>query len=92
MQGTGSRARELQYLWKAGSVVVACAGLVPGPGIKPSSPVLEGRLLTTGPSGKSQPYSFFLLVFSSLFVILERYLDPLAKLALNLKVCLLDLI
>ena len=30
-----------------------CGILVPPPGIEPSSPSLEGRLLTTGPPGKS---------------------------------------
>ena len=31
----------------------ACGVLVPRPGIKPVSPALEGRFLTTGPPGKS---------------------------------------
>jgi len=35
------------------SCSVARGSLVPGPGIKPESPVLQGRLLTTGPPGKS---------------------------------------
>ena len=33
---------------------VACGTLVPQPGIKPTSPALEGRFLTTGPPGKSR--------------------------------------
>ena len=32
---------------------IACGILVPQPGIKPVSPALEGRFLTTGPPGKS---------------------------------------
>ena len=35
-------------------VVWACGILVPQPGIKPASPALEGKVLTTGPTGKSQ--------------------------------------
>jgi len=35
LQSTGSRARELQYLWKVGSVVVAWAGLVLDQGSNP---------------------------------------------------------
>ena len=46
----------------AGSVVVTCRLsclmtceiLVPGPGIEPTSPTLEGGFLTTGPLGKFQ--------------------------------------
>ena len=33
---------------------MACGLLVPWPGIEPSSPALEDRVLTTGPPGKSQ--------------------------------------
>ena len=33
--------------------------LVPWPGIKPLSPELKGRFLTTGPPGKSSPLSWF---------------------------------
>ena len=39
------------------SCSVACGILVPGPGIEPTSPALEGGFLTTGPPGK------FLLFF-----------------------------
>ena len=39
------------------SCPVACGILVPWPGIKPVSPALEGRFLTTGPPGKSLPSS-----------------------------------
>ena len=38
---------------------MACGILVPQPGIKPASPALEGRFLTTGPPEKS-PYLFFI--------------------------------
>ena len=34
-----------------------CGILVPGPGIKLTSPALEGGFLTIGPLGKSWPYS-----------------------------------
>ena len=39
---------------------MACGILVPQPGIKPASPALEGRFLTTGPPGKSLEGSNFL--------------------------------
>ncbi len=32
----------------------ACGILVPRPGIEPTSPALEGEVLTTGPPAKSQ--------------------------------------
>ena len=32
----------------------ACGILTPQPGIKPTPPALEGKVLTTGPPGKSQ--------------------------------------
>ena len=31
----------------------ACGILAPPPGIKPTSPALEGKVITSGPSGKS---------------------------------------
>ena len=46
-----SRARGLS------SCSVACGILVPQPGIKPESPSLRGRFLTTGPPGKSSSVS-----------------------------------
>ena len=45
--------------------LVACGILVPQPGIKPTSPVLEGGFLTTGPPGKSPEYLFPLAVSTS---------------------------
>ena len=49
------------FVWCTGSVVVvhrlrspaACGILVPQSGIRPLPPALQGRFLTTGPSGKS---------------------------------------
>ena len=38
----------------------ACGILVPQPGIKPTLPVLEGEVLTTGPPGKSLKGTFVL--------------------------------
>ena len=38
----------------------ACGILAPEPGIKPVSPALEGRFLTTGPPGKSPFQEFYL--------------------------------
>jgi len=35
------------------SCPAACGILVPYPGVKPASPALEVRFLTTGPPGKS---------------------------------------
>ena len=48
----------LQWLQHVGSVVGSWAGLpltcsLPGTGIEPESPALAGRVLTTGPAGKS---------------------------------------
>ena len=50
-------------LWRTASLYFWCVGstdapghvgiLLPWPGIKPTSPALEGRFLTTGPPGKS---------------------------------------
>ena len=42
------------------SCPAACGILVPRPGIKPPSPALEGRFLTTGPPGKSPICKLFL--------------------------------
>ena len=39
------------------SCSAARGSLVPWPGIKPESPVLQGRLLTTGPPGKSPQWN-----------------------------------
>ena len=57
-----------------GSVVVAlrlscstaCGILVPSPEIKPTSPALEGRFLTTGPPGKSPTSLLIDLCWSNL--------------------------
>ena len=38
----------------------ACGILVPWPGMEPASPALEGEVLTTGPSGKSQKWFIFI--------------------------------
>ena len=64
----GARASVLaaDRLWSVGSVIVACrlscflscGVLVPQPGIELMSPALQGRLLTTGPPGKSHKDSF----------------------------------
>ena len=40
-------------LSSCGTQAMACGILVPQPGIKPMSPALQGRFLTTGPPGKS---------------------------------------
>ena len=60
------------YSCGAGSVVVAhrlscytARGiLVPGPGIEPVSPALQGGFLTTGPPGKSQHCTFVTYLFA----------------------------
>ena len=41
-------------------------GNLPGPGIKPMSPALEGEFLTTGPARKSSPFNFLIGVFRPL--------------------------
>ena len=38
----------------------ACESSAPRPGIEPPPPALEGRVLTTGPPGKSLTHSFYL--------------------------------
>ena len=38
----------------------ACESSAPRPGIEPRPPALEGRVLTTGPPGKSLTHSFYL--------------------------------
>ena len=43
------------------SCLTACEVLVSRPGIKPVSPDLEGRFLSTGPLGKFPALNFFLL-------------------------------
>ena len=40
------------------SLGAACGILIPQPGIKPTSPALQGGFLTTGPLGKSQKSLF----------------------------------
>ena len=47
------------FIWLHWVFVSACGTLVPQPGIKPSSPALEGRFLTTGPTRKSLTASLF---------------------------------
>ena len=55
-------ARGALFLWREGSLAVVCrlscplahGLLVSQPWIKPASPALEGRFLTTGPPGRSQ--------------------------------------
>ena len=44
--------------------------LVPGPGMKPASPALEGGFLTTGPPGKphQQLLLFFFLILAHIFI------------------------
>ena len=45
------------YFWCVGSTDAPghVGILLPWPGVKPTSPALEGRFLTTGPPGKSRP-------------------------------------
>ena len=45
------------------SCFTACGILVPQPGIKPTSPALEGRFLTTGPPGKSPVFILKSILF-----------------------------
>ena len=39
----------------------ACGIIAPQPGIEPAPPALEGKVLTTGPPGKSQ--KSFIIIF-----------------------------
>ena len=56
--------------------------LVPQPGIKPPSPVLEDRFLTIGPPGKSLSYTFKLL-FLFFFSLLKLLTPPASLLSAN---------
>ena len=49
------------------SCPAACGILLPWPGIEPTSPVLEGGFLTTGPSGKSLKGLFLLFDHRNFF-------------------------
>ena len=44
----------------------ACNILTPWPGIKPTPPALEDKVLTTGPPGKSHSYRFLMIFFIKL--------------------------
>ena len=46
----------------------ACEILAPQPGIEPTSPVMEGEVLTTGPPGKSLSLGFGTSVLSSVLM------------------------
>ena len=46
----------------------ACGILAPQPGIEPAPPVLEGEVLTTGPSGKSPSVTSCPLFLSQIFL------------------------
>ena len=76
LQSMGSQSRTQLSNW---TELNWCGILVPWPGIKPTSPALEGRFLTTGPPGKSLSWfsswlhlSFSLLIHS---FILSFYID-----------------
>ena len=47
----------------------ACEILAPRPGIKPVLPALEGEVLTTGPSEKSQNISLFNVIRVNMSII-----------------------
>ena len=57
------------FFWFSGCE--ACWILSPQPGIKPVPPTLEGKVLTTGPPGKSPCWVF--TVCSSLRILLKIY-------------------
>ena len=56
----------------------ACGILAPQPGIKPTPPTLEGKVLTTGPPGK-----VFAIVFNVGHIPLNSYYDLLTDLNLQ---------
>ena len=56
----------LIFTWLRQILVTACGILVPQQGIKPVSPALEGRILTTGPPRKSPSYFIIVLVSEAL--------------------------
>ena len=63
------------------SCPIVCGILVPRPGIKPTSPALEGRFSTTGPGGK---YLLLCSLLSFLFVCLFLTWTIILKSLLNL--------
>ena len=81
-----------QRVWHNWSdLACTCGILVPWPGIKPMSPILEGRFLTTGTPGKSSNRSFMNIfeheiwsVFLILFLVLpgKASSDSLLELSL----------
>ena len=82
----GTRALEHSLsMWRGLNCPESCGILVPRPGTKPTSPLLEGGFLTTGPPGKSPFNQFgwaFLLVllvclswsFRNLIFYMQRFL------------------
>ena len=62
--GSTVAARGLRYS-------VACGIIVPQPGIKPRSPALQGRFLTTGPPGRS-----LVLVFWGTSILFSTVVTP----------------
>ena len=61
LEHEGSVAAELRL-----SYPEVCGILVPWPGIEPESLALQGRLLITGPPGKSPILAFRLMIFFNL--------------------------
>ena len=61
LSSCGARCSAVVVHGLSGSV--ACGILVPQPGVKPVSPALQGRFLTTGPPEKSQQIKIELLMY-----------------------------
>ena len=60
LQSTGVVLRELQSTEVHRiNCLVACGILVPGTGIEPASPALQGRFLITGPPKEVPTFDFF---------------------------------
>ena len=53
----------------------ACGILVPLPGIEPTSPALEGEVLTTGPPGKSHYLSLNAALPITMYVAFTKLLS-----------------
>ena len=50
-----------------------CGILAPQPGIEPPSPALEGKVLTTGPPGKSLSLSFLRITLPDRIFLVDRF-------------------
>ena len=79
LSSCGSRALEHRLSsWGAWALLLCCMWGLPGPGLKPVSPALAGRFLTTVPPGKPRVvYSFYMPLFHLIVIKTLRPNMPL---------------